>query len=321
MTRILVLHYSQTGQLSRGLRSMMAPLESRADVEVVWQELVPRTPYPFPWPFLRFFDTFPECVYMDAPPNEPVEFDPDSRFDLIVLGYQVWFLAPSLPVTAFLRSPAARVLRGRPVITFIACRNMWLSAQDKVRQRLQALGARLMDNVVLVDQGPPWATFITTPLWVLTGKKDPLPGWLPPAGVSEADLRGAARFGRALADGLSLLQSEPIRPLLSGLQAVKVNPGYIAGERIAHRSFRVWGRWLRALGKPGNPARRAVLILYIVFLAMMILTVMPLGILVRATLRPVLRRRLDAEVRRLEAPSGSSAERMARYAEPETAQV
>jgi hypothetical protein len=137
-------------------------------------------------------------------------------------------------------------------------------------------------------------------------------GIFPPAGVSEADIAGAARFGRALADALPLLQSTR-GPLLSGLGAVKVFPGYIAGEKIAHRSFMIWGRLLRAMGRPGELPRRLVLVLYIVFLVTMIVTVLPVSIVVRMLLRPLLRRRLDAEVTRLEAPSGSSTERLAQY--------
>lgn len=313
MTRILVLHYSQTGQLTRALEAMMAPLAGRADVEIVWQTLEPAQPYPFPWPFLGFFDIFPEAVYMDGPPLKPMQFDADSRFDLVVLGYQVWFLSPSLPLSAFLASSEAQVLRNTPVITFIACRNMWLSAQEKVKARLQQLGTRLIDNIVLVDRAPPWATFVTTPWWVLTGNKNPFPSLLPPARVSEADIRGASRFGRALAAGLSQLPSG--RPLLHGLGAVKVNPRYVAGEQIAHRSFRIWGRLLRAIGKPGDPARRAVLILYILFLIAMILTVLPISIVVRALLRPLLQERLQEQVRRLEQPSGSSRERLAEFSQ------
>lgn len=312
MTRILVLYYSQTGQLTRAVRSMMAPLAQRPDVEIVWQQLEPVAPFPFPWGFFRFFDTFPECAHLDPPPLKPVAFGPDARFDLAILAYQVWFLSPSLPTTAFLQSPAARVLRDTPVITFIVCRNMWLSAQEKVKKLLAGLGARLVDNVVLTDQGPPWSTFVTTPLWLLTGRKDALPGIFPPAGVSEADIAGAARFGRALADRLVLLKSIA-GPLLPGLGAVKVQPGYIAGEKIAHRSFLLWGRLLRAVGKPGGFLRRTVLVVYIAFLVTMILTVMPVSVAVRAFLRPVLRKRLDAEVARLEAPSGSSTERLAQY--------
>jgi hypothetical protein len=311
MTRILVLHFSQTGQLTRAVQSMLAPLRSRSDVEIVWQDLQPVEPFPFPWGILRFFDTFPECVHLDPPPIRPVAFGPETRFDLVIIAYQVWFLSPSLPITAFLKSPVAAVLRDTPVMTFIACRNMWLSAQEKMKTLIAMNGGRLIDNVVLIDQGPPWATFVTTPRWVLTGKKNGFWGIFPSAGVSEDEIRAASRFGRALGDGLNLLKSG--QPLLKGLQAVQVNPGYIAGEKIAHRSFLIWGRLLRALGRPGNPLRRLVLVVYILFLITMILTVMPLGMLVRAALRPFLRRKLDAEVARLEAPSGASAERLKQY--------
>ena len=82
MTRILVLHYSQTGQLTRAVQSMLSPLAGRADVQIVWQNLEPVQAFPFPWGFLRFFDTFPECVHLDAPPIRPVAFAPEARFDL-----------------------------------------------------------------------------------------------------------------------------------------------------------------------------------------------------------------------------------------------
>ncbi len=313
MTRILILHYSQTGQLTRAVRSMLAPLDGRPDVELVWQELVPQEAYPFPWGFFSFLDVFPESVYLDPPPLRPVDFDPDRRFDLVILAYQVWFLSPSLPITAFLKSTAARVLKDTPVITLIGCRNLWISAQQKLQRLLNDLGARLIDNVVLVDQGPPWATFVTTPRWLLTGKKDGFWRIFPPAGISDADIQGAARFGWALADSLHLLQSKPGASLLGGMGAVTVNPGYIAAEKIGHRSFLLWGRLLRAIGPPGHAGRRVVLLIYVVFLVSMILTVVPMGMLLRALLRPWLRRRMDAETARLELPSGSSTERMAKY--------
>jgi len=313
MIRILALYYSQTGQLTRVVRSMTAPLEGRADIQIVWQNLQPKRPYPFPWPFLDFLDVFPESVHMVPPEMEPVSFDPDSHFDLIILAYQVWFLSPSLPVTGFLKSSAARVLKDKPVITVIACRNMWLSAHEKVKAMLTSLGARLIDHVVLVDQGPPWTTFVTTPRWLLTGKKDGFWGIFPAAGVREKDIAGAGRFGHAIADSLHLLKSPNCSSLLQGLGAVKVNPSYIASERIAHRSFYIWGRLFMAMGKIGAPLRRALLLVYVVFLIAMILTVVPLGALMRLALKPFLRRRLDAEVLRLEQPSGSSTERISHY--------
>ena len=94
MTRILVIYYSQTGQLARAVKSMMAPLEDHPDVEVVWQRVEPASPFPFPWGFFSFLDVFPESVYLDPPPLKPAEFDPDAHFDLVILAYQVWFLSP-----------------------------------------------------------------------------------------------------------------------------------------------------------------------------------------------------------------------------------
>src|SRR3546814_1570822 len=58
MKRVLVVYFSQTGQLRRVAESLCAPLTA-AGVEVDWCALQPRQPYPFPWPFFRFFDQFP----------------------------------------------------------------------------------------------------------------------------------------------------------------------------------------------------------------------------------------------------------------------
>ncbi len=307
--RVLVVHYSQTGQLARAVQSFTAPLRACPGIEVVDAPIVPREPYRFPWRFLDFLDTFPECVYLDPPAIAPVAFDPDERFDLIILAYQVWFLSPSLPMTGFLGSDAARVLAGKPVITLIACRNMWLTAEAKMVALLERCGARLIDNVVLVDRGPPWSTFITTPRWLLTGRKDAFWKIFPEAGVSAADIEGAARFGRALSVALPLLSGAPTQSLLRGLGAVRVDPRYIASERIGHRSFLLWGRLLRRIGPPGSRPRRAVLVLYAVFLATMIVTVLPLTLAAAWLLRPFLSGRLREAARRLEAPSGSECDR------------
>lgn len=311
--RLLVIHYSQTGQLTRVVDAFLAPLKGQAGIEVVEASIAPCVPYPFPWPFLDFLDVFPESVYMDPPEMAPVDFDPDAHFDLVILAYQVWFLSPSLPVTGFLHSAAARVLKGKPVITLIGCRNMWLTAQAKLAEVLSERGAHLLDNVVLVDSGPAWSTFVTTPRWLLTGRKGPFWKIFPGAGIGDGDIRDAARFGKALRDALPSLPARPQDPLLRGLGAVCVDPRYIASERIGHRSFRLWGRVLRALGPPGTPLRRVVLVFYALFLAVMIITIVPITLLLALLLRPFLRNRLNAAARRLEQPSGSNRDRCAQY--------
>src|SRR5216684_8288216 len=198
MKRVLVVHFSQTGQLVRVARRLVSPLAEASEVELVEETLRPRPPYPFPWPLWRFLDAMPETVLLEPPALEPFSVRADERFDLVVLAYQVWYLAPSGPMTAFLKSePGRRLLRGRPVVTVIACRNMWLIAQETMKGLIQEAGGLLRDNVVFIDGGGTLATFVTTPRWLLTGRRDAFWG-LPAAGVAEQEIAKADRFGLAL---------------------------------------------------------------------------------------------------------------------------
>jgi len=308
MKRVLLISYSQTGQLAAVVQSVAGPLIESPAVEVVSRTLQPEEPYPFPWPFLTFFDTFPETVHGKPRALKPLDLPAGPPFDLVILAYQVWFLSPSQPMTAFLESPAAAaLLRGKPVITLIACRNMWLMAQEAVKARLSALGAHLIDNVVLTDRAHSAATFISTPLWMLTGRRGPFfGGWVPAAGIDAADIADARRFGEAVLAGLPTLDAAHPRSLLTGLGAVKVNERLIASERIGHRSFRIWGRLLMALGRPGSPIRRIVLCVYVVFLAAMILTVAPVTALIKRMLAPLMRERIARQRAYFAQPSGEA---------------
>lgn len=306
MKRVLVVSYSQTGQLTSVVRSVAAPLLGRPGIEVTFEMLEPVVPYAFPWPFLEFFDTFPETVHARPRPLRPLRADKNASFDLIILAYQVWFLSPSQPIEAFLQGPEARAwLRDKPVITLIACRNMWLMAQETMKRRLSALGAHLIDNIVLTDRAPSAATFISTPLWMLTGRRGPfLGGVVPAAGIDPGDVADASRFGRAIAAGLPSLDAAHLRPLLAGLGAVRINERLIGSETIGYRSFRIWGRLLMRLGPPRSVPRRLVLCLYVVFLAAMILTVAPISALLKRAASPWTRERTARQRAYFAAPSG-----------------
>lgn len=189
-----------------------------------------------------------------------MQVDKAKRYDLVILAYQVWFLSPSRPITSFLASPeAAQLLNDTPVVTLIGCRNMWLMAQEKLKARLDALGARLVDNIVLTDECGSAASFLATPLWMFTGRQKAFP-WVPKAGISEAEIAGARRFGVAIGERLAL--SGPVeQPMLRGLGAVRIDEKLIASERVGTRSFKAWGTLLAALGpRPAaqpSPSRRA----------------------------------------------------------------
>ena len=305
MKRILVVHYSQTGQLARALDAVLAPLRAAGHtlIEVV---LEPVEPFPFPWPFLQFLDAFPESVMLQPRPIKPLPDWGEEPFDLVILGYQVWYLSPSQPMTAFLQSPqAARWLRGAPVMTLVACRNMWLMAQEKMKKLIADAGGRHCDHVALTD--PPehvLSSFITTPRWLLRGKKGAFWG-LPQAGVADGDIHAARRFGVALADALARNAEASGQPMLRGLQAAPVQTGLILSEHAGHRAFTAWSRIIRAFGMPGKPLRRMALLVFVAYLVLMILAVVPLSQLLQRFCRPLLRARLADLQAKYEAPSGA----------------
>jgi hypothetical protein len=194
-----------------------------------------------------------------------------------------------------LKSEAGRALvRGRPVVTVIACRNMWLTAHETMKRLLAEAGAELRDNVVLTDQSGTLASFITTPRWLLTGRRDAFWG-LPAAGVAEADIAATDRFGHALVGALRADRERAPGALLAGLGAAKVDPNLVFSERAGSRAFRVWSRIIRLGGRRGSVGRLPLLALFCVYLVVMIIVVVPPSLLLQRLLRPLFRRRLQSE--------------------------
>lgn len=314
MKHVLVINYSQTGQLADITAQVIAPLRA-AGHDVHLETLVPETPFPWPWPIVDFVDAFPECVQLDAPPLKPLGIPAGRRFDLVILTYQVWYLSPALPMTAFLKSPEGRqLIDGKPVITLVACRNMWLSAQDTMKRLIAEAGGQLRDHLAFTDQGHALATFITTPRWVLTGRRDRWLG-LPPAGVAPEEIRQASRFGRALSDALDQDAEQSGGAMLAGLRAATVNPRLALSERAAHRAFKVWSKLIRAFGKRGQWRRRPMLLVFALYLVAMVLTVVPLSLLLQWLLSPLLKPRLERLKTELEQPSGSQDFNLNKYAQ------
>ena len=206
----------------------------------------------------------------------------------MVIAYTVWFLAPSQPIAAFLQRPETRrLLAGKPVITLIGCRNMWLAAQEKMKTLLAANGAQLVGNIVKTDACGTAASFVTTPAWLLTGNKRYFRS-LPAAGIAENELADGARFGEKLRD--ALLAGAPLdETLFQNMGAARVDEKLIFSEKAASRSFYLWGR---------------LLAVYIVFLITLILTVIPISIVLKKLLHPLLKRRLAQAKHHYAQPSG-----------------
>jgi len=314
---ILVVSYSQSGQLDAILKSLLSPLYESDTINIVHKYISPKIVYPFPWSFMKFMDLFPECVYLDPCEIENIEND-EIEYDLIILAYQVWFLSPSIPMTSFLKSEYARKkLSHKPVITLIGCRNMWIMAQEKMKSMLNDIGAKLIDNIVLIDQGNSLATFITTPRWMFTGKKDSLWKIFPKAGISDEDIRFSSRFGKAILKGLLENKKQNNTSFCHGLGAVCVNEKLIRSEQIGIKSFHIWGKIIRKIGKVGDIKRKPIVLLYLFFLILMIITVVPINMIVQTINRKINKNKVNLQKEYYELPSGSSRERIKEFSQNE----
>lgn len=314
MKKVLVVLYSQTGQLSDILSSMTLPLEKDDSVQITYKHIIPKKSFPYPWDLVSFMDAFPESAHMIPCEIEPME--DENEYDLVILGYQVWFLAPSIPITSFLKSDFARKkLKNKPVITVIGCRNMWVKAHEKMKVLLRNLDAKLIDNIVLTDQGPSYATFVTTPRWLLTGKKDAFLGIFPPAGVSKRDIKDAKRFGWAVLDGLKNHREKEFEPLCRGLKACSVDEKLITSEKIATKSFKIWGNIIRRFGEMGDKRRKPLVLFYLLFLCLMIVTVVPVGMLVQVILRKLNPQKIKKLKQFYQLPSGNDDGRMEEFSQ------
>ncbi|MDR2926383.1 MAG: dialkylresorcinol condensing enzyme [Azoarcus sp.] len=309
MKNVLVVSYSQSGQLSDVVAALARPLATE-NVRVHHEVLRPEPAFPFPWPFFAFLDAFPESVCLDPRPNKPLGVPDAADFDLVILAWTVWYLSPSQPMTAFLQSSQARrLLAGKPVVSLVACRNMWLSALDTFRALVAETGGRLVDHAALTDESPPLLTFVTTPRWMLTGRRDRFLG-MPPAGLTPQQTAGAERFGKALATALARDAEKSGQPMLGGLRAVSVVPYLLMSERAGQRSFRVWSKLIRVCGHAGQRRRIPALALFALYLVAIIVTVVPLLFVLQRLAAKLFACRLAEAVRRYEQPSGADGSRM-----------
>ncbi len=258
--KILVVYYTQTGQLRQILDSILSPLADKAEIDFCPVE--PVKPFPFPWNALHFFDTMPETVVQlpcaIKPLNSSVK---EKNYDLVILGYQPWFLNPSQPTTALLQSEFAGLLKNKNVVTVIGCRNMWLHAQEKVKEYLSAAKANLVGNIVLTDSSPNLISLLTVIRWSFKGQKE-ASGLLPAAGVQDADIAAASRFGHIIFKHLSENSLGSLQTDLLNQQAVQLRPGLVILEQRGIKNFRYWAKFIREKGGPGAPERAGRVLLF-----------------------------------------------------------
>jgi hypothetical protein len=297
--RALVLSYSQTGQTSAAAAALVEPLEA-AGWAVEWRTLDVEERYPFPWGLHSFLDAFPETVAGRPPRLRPLVVENDPLPDLVVLAAQVWYLAPSLPVQAFLESADRSILRGRPVVAVVTCRNMWYAAVIRLEEKLRGAGAKVLGTVVLTDKSPRWATFVMTPRLFLTGKRDALWGVVPAPGIAAGELKRATRIGEQLADRLA-----PIDRRDGPVPAVEVVPENLVLDNFASRAFPFFAWPILALDRVGGRrARAGGLWAFAICLVVGVIASLPVLALARVLLSGWMRAAASRYGRRLDAETG-----------------
>ncbi len=249
--KILVIYYSQSGQLKKIIDSVFSQVLQVVDL--TFCEITVQPPFPFPWKAKTFFDSMPESVLEIAPPVSLSNIPDSSSYDLIVLGYQPWFLSPSQPVTGFFNHPkAAEILKGKPVVTIIGSRNMWLNAQEKIKKQLLNKGALLTGNIVFEDKNPNLISVITIIRWAFTGKKESTT-FLPAAGVQQKEVEAGSKFGPVILSNLNDISKLHASLLEAG--SVNLRPGLVLLEQRGVKNFRFWAGYVRAKGGPGSIER------------------------------------------------------------------
>ena len=252
MKKVLVVNYSQSGQLDEIMTNFIEPF---VGVTVDRIALKPVTPFPFPWTTENFFDIMPETVLEEAIDIEPVQYQFD-RYDLIVLGYQPWFLSPPLPVTSLLQSDAfQKRLMDTPVVTVIGSRNMWLNSQESVKAYIKNAGGKLVANIPLIDRVQNHISAVTILHWMLTGRKDRKWGIFPKPGVSDRDIAEVREEGQKVFEAFKVEDYRDLQVRIMSGNKFSVPTDILFIEGKAKRLFRIWAGIIKKRGK--TPAKRA----------------------------------------------------------------
>lgn len=237
--KILVVYYSQSGQLKQIVENFAAPF-SIAGNSVEYLQIKMKKEFPFPWKSKSFFDAMPESV-LGIPAEVIAPQFKEEKYDLVVFAYQPWYLSPSIPATSFLQNPEfAKRLKDTPVVTVIGSRNMWINAQERVKKMIKQNGGRLVGNIVYADRHNNFVSAVTIQYWMFTGKKDRWLGIFPRPGVADKEIADAGIFGSKVLEALKINDFGNLQTQLAKMKAVEPQTVLMFIEGRAPKIFSLW---------------------------------------------------------------------------------
>lgn len=252
MKKVLAIHYSQSGQLTEIMTNFTNGLEA---VEVDFIRFSSKKTFPFPWTTPVFFDTMPETVLEIAPQPEELVFK-HEKYDLIIIGYQPWFLSPSLPITGLLQDPAFKSrMKDTPVVTVIGARNMWLNAQESVKKLILEADGKLVGNIPLIDKTSNLISVVTILHWMLKGEKTRKWGIFPKPGVSDTEIAGVEKYGKLLSKHMDTETLSDYQTAVNQQNGVHINTNILFIEGRAKRLFVIWAKLILKKAENGGNRR------------------------------------------------------------------
>lgn len=290
-TNILVIYYSQTGQLKNIIDHVFSDITT---CNIDYCEIKPVKKFPFPWTSAAFFDCMPECVQQIPEEIEPMIFS-DKKYDLVILAYQPWFLSPSIPINSFLQSKYAEILKGKEVVTIIGSRNMWLNAQEKVKDSLIKLGAKLKGNIVFFDRNPNLISILTVIRWSFKGIKEAT-RFLPEAGVQKKDIEKANRFGCIILNAIEENKLDVLHNNLLKEKSVELSPALVILEKRGIANFRKFSKYILEKGNRGDEQRQSRVKLFSRLLIIGVFILSPISSLTAKIKVMLNKKSLEAEV-------------------------
>ena len=269
MKRVLVVYYTQSGQLKEIIDSVLSPL---TEVTIDFLPIDTAEPFPFPWTDEAFFGAFPESYLQIPQPLKPFQLA-HTDYDLVILGYQVWYLSPSIPFNSFLQHPEAKkLLSGKPVITISGTRNMWVMAHQKVKKLLTDCGAHLVGNIALTDRHHNHISVITIVQWLFSGDKNKrYLGVFPKAGVADKDIQGASVYGTLIAPHLQTGDYTGLQQEIVAHGGVHYRRFLLSAEKKGNRLFGIWAKMIY-----GSKKRKFLLKCFRIYLYIAIWVLMPI---------------------------------------------
>lgn len=275
MKKVLVIYYSQSGQLKEIIENVTLPFKGH-NIDLTFYKIEMENPFPFPWDKKSFFNAFPETFLQISQKIKPIPTNViNQEYDLIILAYQVWYLSPSIPINSFLKSEQAKqLLQNKKVITISGSRNMWAKTQEKIHTLLTSYNTEIVGNIALTDRNINHVSVLTILHWMFTGEKTRYLGFFPIPGVQQDDINNSTKYGSIILPFLLKSEYKTLQKELINNGAVKINHFLIFTDVRANKLFNLWANLIYE-----SPRRPFLLRLFSIYLWLGIWVLMPVAFL------------------------------------------